>query len=52
MKKSDTEYDKVDYHKFADSVGYEMPQKSNKEEIRKQFYKILLKNTQNLQMLE
>jgi len=34
----------VDYMKFADLVGYEMPVGSNKELIRKTFYRTLLKD--------
>ena len=50
MKKGD--YNSVDYHKFADLVGYEMPKKSNKEEIRKVFYRILLKDMGSIASLE
>lgn len=52
MCKNETEFDKIDYQKFADYVGYEMPQKSNKEEIRRTFYRTLLKSVGNVQMLE
>lgn len=46
LRKSDTEYDKIDYHRFADAVGYEMPFKSliKKDDIRKNFYKTFLKD--------
>lgn len=38
------EYGKVNYHLFADSVGYEMPIHSNKEQIRRDFYRTLIKD--------
>lgn len=34
----------IDYMKLADLVGYEMPKGSNKEQIRKTFYRMLLKD--------
>lgn len=34
----------IDYLKFCDLVGYEQPIKSNKEQARKIFYKIFLKD--------
>lgn len=52
LRKSDTEYDKIDYHRFADAVGYEVPLKSNKDEIRKHFYRQLLKDVGSVQNLE
>lgn len=53
LKKSMTETEKINYHNFADSVGYEMPKLSNKDEIRKTFYRTLLKEVGNqIQSLE
>jgi hypothetical protein len=36
--------DIISYHKFADAVGYPRPQKSNKDENRRIFYKTFLKD--------
>ena len=47
MQKKSNDYDLgkvlIDYHKFADFVGYEMPLRSNKLELRRTFYRQLLK---------
>jgi hypothetical protein len=34
----------IDYQKFADLVGYDMPKRTDKETVRKSFYKTLLKD--------
>lgn len=34
----------VDYQKFADLVGYEMPKGTDKESIRRTFYRTLMKD--------
>ena len=34
----------IDYQKFADLIGYSMPKGTDKESIRKSFYKTLLKD--------
>ena len=52
LRKSDTEFDKIDYQKFADFVGYEMPARSNRHEIRRTFYRTLLKEMGSANNLE
>ena len=34
----------IDYQKFADLIGYDMPKGTDKETVRKSFYKTLLKD--------
>ena len=34
----------IDYQKFADLIGYEMPKGTDKENIRKKFYRTLMKD--------
>ncbi len=37
-------YGMIDYQKFADLVGYQMPKGTDKESIRKMFYRVLMKD--------
>jgi hypothetical protein len=34
----------IDYQKFADLIGYDMPKGTDKETVRKSFYKTLIKD--------
>ena len=34
----------IDYQKFADLIGYDMPKGTDKETVRKTFYKTLIKD--------
>jgi hypothetical protein len=48
-----TQFGKVDYQKFADLVGYEMPKGTDKESIRRTFYRTLMKDLgPNISQLE
>jgi hypothetical protein len=42
----------LDYQKFADTLGYVKPLKSNKEENRRIFFKLFLKDLLSIQTLE
>lgn len=43
---------RINYQRFSDVLGYVKPPKSNKEESRRAFYKIFLKDLQSVQTLE
>jgi hypothetical protein len=54
LKPADSsQFGMIDYQKFADFVGYEMPKGTDKESIRKVFYRTLMKDLgPNLSQLE